>query len=109
MNKLAAVRKPTKTPIMTDGIWTGAQVRETSAPAQDQVYGRRGQGSAAGRVTINRHGSEGPSRSVSLPLPGANMILLVDGHAELYKLSDFYTWAWHRQWVIPTTIPNPSR
>jgi prepilin-type N-terminal cleavage/methylation domain-containing protein len=108
MNKISAVRKPTSTPILTDGIWTGAQVRETSAPARDQIYGRRGQGSGAGRVTVNRHGGESPSRQVTTPLPGANMILLVDGHAELFQLENFYNWDWHRQWQIPTVVPTPN-
>lgn len=109
MNKVAAVSKPTSTPLLTDGNWTGAQVRATSQPAKDQLNGLRNQGDDMGRVTIDRHGSATPSTAATAqPIPGKNNMLFVDGHAELFALKNIYKWDWHLGWVEPATPPAPK-
>lgn len=109
IKNISACRKTSSTPLLTDGNWVGARVYPTTSPAKDQMNGLRNPGDDIGRVTIDRHGNTTPSTSAtSHPLPGKNNMLFVDGHVELIKLKDIYTFDWHLNWVTPTSLPTPK-
>lgn len=105
--KTSSVRQPTLSPLITEGIWTGASPTATAAPAKDQMNGN--QSSDMGRITIDRHGSPSPNGNVTgYPLPGKNNMVFADGHVELTKLDDIYKWQWSRTFVEPATRPTPQ-
>jgi prepilin-type processing-associated H-X9-DG protein len=65
--------------------------------------GRKG-GYEMGRVAIQRHGGvTAASRSYTAnwntaPPPGAVNVTMFDGHAELSKLPNLWSFNWHRAW-----------
>jgi prepilin-type N-terminal cleavage/methylation domain-containing protein len=104
------VRKPDSTPVYADGIWEDACPTEIDSPcinlwtgANWNSGGRKG-GYEMGRVAIQRHGgvasadrNHKTSWQTSPPIGGVN-VGTFDGHAELSKLPDLWSYAWHRNW-----------
>jgi prepilin-type N-terminal cleavage/methylation domain-containing protein/prepilin-type processing-associated H-X9-DG protein len=106
--KDSTMTSPSLTPVYADGIWEDACPTEIDSPGQDLWRGtgwlhQKG-GFEMGRVAIQRHGGfAAASRSytanwnTSPPRGGVN-VTLFDGHAELCKLPNLWSYNWHRAW-----------
>ena len=107
----ATVAMPSQTPLFSDSVWVDGWPKETEGPAQDLYNGSMY--SYMGRLTIARHGGTGPRsapRNIisSSNVPGKICMVFSDCHASLIRLSDLWTFAWHKNWEPPASIPNPS-
>jgi len=105
------MRRPDATPVYADGNWEDACPTEIDSPCQNLWTGanwnsgsRKG-GYEMGRVAIQRHGgvvmaerSHKASWSSSPPR-GAVNVATFDGHAELSRLPDLWSYTWHRNWA----------
>jgi len=96
------------TPVFTDGNWEDACPAELDSPGQDLWKGtgwlNQKSGCEMGRVAIQRHGGvAAPTRNytstwtASSP-PGGVNVAAFDGHAELSKLPNLWSYQWHRAW-----------
>jgi prepilin-type N-terminal cleavage/methylation domain-containing protein len=105
--KPSSVQKPSQTPFFSDEIFLDTFPLETDAAASDLYFGQKPAGTAGGGrgmgcCTILRHG--GPTASSSVPyksghpLPGAINMGFDDGHAELVKLKNLWSYTWHLNW-----------
>ncbi len=115
INREASVQFPARTPVFVDANWMDLFPLESNNPAKDLYAGRSlyAQNNDMGRCTIVRHGGLSPAkapRSVSAgqPLPGAIHIGFFDGHTELVKLENLWTYSWHRDWQNPAQRPDPQ-
>ncbi len=111
--KEAAINQPTQTPVFYDAMWVDAWPMETDPPARNLLAGGSTFQTAGGmsRVTIARHWSRpasGAPTSVppGSPLVGAINLGMADGHVELSKLDNLWSYNWHLNWKIPATRPN---
>ena len=105
--KDTAVQKPSQTPLFTDGNWMDAWATENDTPASNLYTGRSPAGIKAnaelGRIMLQRHAfnpgaaeqNHTASWTASSP-PGAIVVSLADGHVELSKLPNLYSYYWHR-------------
>jgi prepilin-type N-terminal cleavage/methylation domain-containing protein len=108
--KESAVLTPVQTPMFTDGAWLNLDPLESDSPARNFFNpGSAAEGMA--RVCIARHGSA-PAGSApqnvpigTKPLPGKNVMGFVDGHAELVRTEDLWTFYWHQGWKTPSVRP----
>jgi prepilin-type N-terminal cleavage/methylation domain-containing protein/prepilin-type processing-associated H-X9-DG protein len=111
--KLASVLKPTQTPLFFDENFDDTFPLEADAAASDLYLGeppltfeRRGMGCC----TILRHGGRTATSSVPYkagqPLPGAINMSFADGHGELVKLKNLWTYYWHLNWN-PALVKGP--
>jgi len=112
-NKLAAVQRPSQTPLFFDQNYVEAIPLEYDSPASDLYYGDPPDTYARvdmGCVTILRHG--GPTAGSSVPwqpgqpLPGAVNMCCTDGHGELVKLPNLWNYYWHLNWN-PALVTGP--
>jgi prepilin-type processing-associated H-X9-DG protein len=108
----SAVQNSVLTPMFMDSTWINLDPVETDPPGGTPHNLYTGDPSKEGmqRVTIARHGgssASGAPKSVALgaPLSGAINMGFVDGHAELVKLENLWTYYWHRDWKVPTSRP----
>jgi len=105
--KLSAVLTPSRTPMFFDQNYEMTVPLEADAPASDLYtgqpdpmgYTRDGMGCC----TILRHGGRTANQSVPYatgqPLPpGAINMGLADGHVELSKLTNLWSYYWHLNW-----------
>jgi prepilin-type N-terminal cleavage/methylation domain-containing protein len=113
--KPSSVQKPSQTPLIFDEICIDTFPLETDLAATDlylgdvpsfSIGGRRGMGCC----TILRHGgrtlnSSYPYKSGS-PIPGAINMGFDDGHGELVKLQNLWTYTWHLNWN-PALVKGP--
>jgi prepilin-type N-terminal cleavage/methylation domain-containing protein len=113
--KPASVQKPSQTPLFFDEVGLDTFPLETDSAATNLYYGQTPSGTAGGGrgmgcCTILRHG--GPTASSSVPyksghpLPGAINMGFDDGHVELVKLKNLWTYYWHYNWK-PSATPPP--
>ena len=114
----AAVPRPSLVPMFMDSAWLNLDPLETDSPARslwdplNYYHSGPPPGDPEGmpRVCVARHGN-GPAGSAPrsvLPgaaLPGAIDMGFVDGHAELVKLQNLWTYYWHLNWRTPTIRP----
>jgi prepilin-type processing-associated H-X9-DG protein len=106
-NRMTAVSKPSSTPLFTDGVWVDAWVYASSAPAKNQMTGTDNGG--LGRITIDRHGRASPAGAVTgYPLPGKINVAFADGHSELTRDNDVYSFYWNKDWRVPPFLPSPQ-
>ncbi len=107
-SKDSQIQHPDLTPVYADGNWEDACPGERDCPGTDLWRGtgwlnQKG-GFEMGRMAIQRHGSLGGyARNDTIPWtttppPGAVNITLFDGHAELSKLPNLWSYSWHRNW-----------
>jgi prepilin-type processing-associated H-X9-DG protein len=106
--KDSTIEVSSSTPVFADGNWEDACPAELDSPCQDLWKGtgwlNQKAGYEMGRVAIQRHGGvTAPSRSYttswkSSPPPGGVNVVLFDGHAELSKLPNLWSYNWHRAW-----------
>jgi len=113
--KPSSVQKPSQTPLFFDEIYVDTFPLETDTAAPDLYFGQpntfqAGGGRGMGCCTILRHG--GPTASSSVPyksghpLPGAINMGFDDGHGELVKLQNLWTYTWHLNWN-PALVKGP--
>ena len=106
--KDSAIQISSATPVFADGNWEDACPGELDSPSQNLWTGtgwlNQKSGCEMGRVAIQRHGSlSGASRQytanwMTSPPPGAVNITTFDGHAELCKLPNLWSYQWHQNW-----------
>jgi hypothetical protein len=113
--KPSSVQKPSVTPFFFDEICLDTFPVETDLGASDIYYGELSSWSLTGKrgmacCTILRHGGRTASSSVAYksgnPLPGAINMGFDDGHAELAKLQNLWTYTWHLNWN-PAAVKGP--
>ncbi len=113
--KPSSVQKPSQTPLFFDEMDIDTFPLETDSAATDLYIGELNSGMAGGGrgmacCTILRHG--GPTASSSVPyrsgqpLPGAINMSFDDGHGELVKLQNLWTYTWHLNWN-PALVRGP--
>ncbi len=96
-----------------DSVWVDLWPTESDAPARNLYTGDYGPDPTTTGMTrccIARHGGRSPSRaSQNVPaghkLPGGIVMGLVDGHAELARLENLWTYYWHAGYVPPPIRP----
>jgi hypothetical protein len=105
--KPASVQKLSQTPLFFDENFFDTFPLETDSAAPDLYYGQKPAGTAGGGrgmgcCTILHHG--GPTASSSVPyksghaLSGGINMGFDDGHVELVKLKNLWTYTWHLNW-----------
>jgi len=117
--KDTAVQKPSQTPLFSDGNWMDAWPTENDTPASDLYTGRTpaNRTMELGRIMLQRHAfNPGTAQQnyitawTKSPPSGAINVALVDGHAELSKLPNLYTYYWHNGSTpsgVSTATPMP--
>jgi prepilin-type N-terminal cleavage/methylation domain-containing protein len=112
-SKDSAISSPALTPVFADGNWEDACPAELDSPGVDlwrgtDWLGQKG-GYEMGRIAIQRHGGiTAASRKYTTswetsPAPGAVNLTAFDGHAELTKLPNLWSFTWHRAWAQKLT------
>ncbi len=112
--KLSAVLKQAQTPLFFDQNYAQTFPLETDRAASDLYFGQnRPDGwirDGMGCCTILRHGGRTASSSVPYnsgqPLLGAINMSFADGHGELVKLQNLWTYYWHLNWN-PALVKGP--
>ncbi len=112
--KLSAVLKPAQTPLFFDQNYVYAFPLEPDKAASDLYVGQNPpdsyQRDGMGCCTILRHGGRTASSTVPYksghPLPGAINMSFSDGHCELVKLQNLWTYYWHLNWN-PAQVKGP--
>jgi prepilin-type processing-associated H-X9-DG protein len=111
----SSVQKPSQTPFFFDEICIDTFPLETDAAATNIYTGetlafQAGGGRGMACCTILRHGGRTASSSVAYhsgqPLPGAINMTFADGHGELVKLQNLWTYTWHLNWS-PAAVKGP--
>jgi len=111
--KDTAIEKPVLTPMFCDSVWVDLWPTESDAPARNLYTGDYGSDPTTTGMTrccIARHGGRSPSRAPqNVPaghkLPGGIVMGLVDGHAEMARLENLWTYYWHAGYVPPPIRP----
>jgi prepilin-type N-terminal cleavage/methylation domain-containing protein len=100
------MKHPSNTPFFVDGVWVDAWPAENDVPAANLYLGQySSHQNEMGRFTIQRHAfaasnaerKHTASWSSGVPAGGVN-IGLGDGHVELSKLPNLWTYEWHNNW-----------
>jgi prepilin-type N-terminal cleavage/methylation domain-containing protein len=114
------IMRPSLTPVYADGMWQDSWPSESDAPAEDLLLGANWlydhSGKEVARIALPRHGA-GPAGGAPrnyttkwntlAPRGGVN-VGTYDGHVELAKLPDLWTYEWHRNWrTSAVIIGNP--
>jgi prepilin-type N-terminal cleavage/methylation domain-containing protein/prepilin-type processing-associated H-X9-DG protein len=106
----AGIQNAVLTPMFMDSVFINFDPIETDPPARD-LYTGDPSDEGMERVTIARHGTGLPASSaprnvpIGTVLPGAINIGFVDGHAQIVKLQNLWTYDWHRDWQTPSVRP----
>ena len=104
------IQNPTLTPVFADGIWQDACPSEWDSPSVNLWTGtgwlNQHAGFEMGRLAVARHSSVVAARNykanwTSSPPGGAVNVGMSDGHVELSKLPNLWTYSWHRTWGQP--------
>jgi len=110
----AAIQKPSQTPMFLDSIWVDLWPIATDRPGGTSPYnlytGSYNAGTMMGRAVIARHGGAGGGaapRSVpaGAKLPGNINMGFADGHSEMVKLDNLWSYYWHRDYQPPIVRP----
>jgi len=105
--KLANVPHPSETPVMMDGCWGDTYFSGPPLPTTTTVDLYDGNSTTSlGRGVVPRHGSANPASApkrlaAGQPLPGAENMFMVDGHAETVKLINLNNLYWCNGYTIP--------
>ncbi|HWX20948.1 MAG TPA: prepilin-type N-terminal cleavage/methylation domain-containing protein [Candidatus Binatia bacterium] len=107
----ASVLKSSNTPLFADAVWVDGWPAETEGPAKDLYNGSNM--SFMGRYSVARHLGVAPTaapRNITLSsgLVGGIEIAFLDGHTGPVRLQNLWTLDWHKNWVVPSTIPAPK-
>ena len=109
----SAVLTPVQTPMFSDGAWLNLDPLETDTPARN-FYAPLSVNpwpEGMGRICVARHagGNMASTQNVpagTSPLPGKIVMGLVDGHVELVRNEDLWTYLWHKNWQTPAQHPQ---
>jgi prepilin-type N-terminal cleavage/methylation domain-containing protein/prepilin-type processing-associated H-X9-DG protein len=107
----SAVRTPVQTPMFSDAAWLNLVPVESDAPARNFYAPTYTASEGMPRVCVARHGGASASsapRNVpagTKPLPGKIDMGFVDGHVELVRTEDLWTFQWHKNWQTPAVRP----
>lgn len=108
MSKQSAIQNPSQTPVFVDAMWVDLWPLETDRPSQDLYNGELATGMT--RCAILRHGGIAANAprafDIRQRLPGSVNIGMADGHAQLVKLEDLWTYDWHLNWTPPQVRPR---
>jgi len=108
------IKNTSLTPIFYDENWADGWPMENDAPCYDTYQGRLlgNRSSEMGRMGIARHGTSGkagPRPGVKMSqLQGAVNVGFFDGHAQLAKLPDLWTFTFHSQWDQSKVLDLPG-
>jgi len=112
----ASIQKPPTTPVFADENWVDGPPAETDPPFHDLYAGSplTMRTDNMGRYTIARHGGLRPASAPRRLSPGARMpgavdIVFADGHAQLVRLEQLWTFTWHVDWQTPAIRPQNPR
>ena len=107
-NKESAIQASSATPVFADGNWEDAYPAELDSPCVNLWSGsdiiNQKSGYEMGRIAIQRHGGvAAASRNytaawTSSSPPGGVNVTMFDGHAELSKLPNLWSYQWHAAW-----------
>jgi len=112
----SAVQNPVLTPMFMDSAWINLDPTEKDQPSRN-LYDPNASPNNSGansegmlRICVARHGKTAPGGAprvvaIGAPLPGAINMGFTDGHAELVKLENLWTYYWHRDWQTPSPRP----
>jgi prepilin-type N-terminal cleavage/methylation domain-containing protein/prepilin-type processing-associated H-X9-DG protein len=117
-HKMDNVSHPAQTPIFCDGVWPDMWASSGTATANgDNLSGTVDlyagvedgtPGHMMGRVLIARHGSKTATGTMNVPfsskLPGAINVAACDGHVEICKLDNLWSYYWHAR-SVPKAKP----
>ncbi|MGH7943109.1 MAG: hypothetical protein ACREFR_18780, partial [Limisphaerales bacterium] len=107
----ASVRWPAQTPMFCDGAWLNLDPMESDAPTKNfyNPYLTDASQEGMARICVDRHGGlppgSAPQHIVSAPLPGSIDMGFVDGHAQLVRIQDLWTYDWHLDWIARAPPP----
>lgn len=105
--KDSSMERPVNTPFFVDGVWCDAWPNEKDGPSKNLYTGQYGgHDNEMGRFTVQRHGAgnaAAASRNYTTawqfgPPKGGLNIALGDGHVELTRLVNLWSYNWHRHW-----------
>ena len=116
------LRAPATTPMFQDSIWYYVFPLETdpTLSSSDLYHGYNGNRSGSssscvhsmGLCLIDRHNDRAAASAPrSYPytggkvLPGMINMVFADNHAQLVRLNNLWTYAWHKGWVVPSPHP----
>jgi len=129
--KPSNVRTSSQTPCFVDAMWNDLWPVEQNIPYHDLYYGLEagtgtmsytGKNVGAGGITrceINRHGGKAAAAAErdigtgAVKIPGQINMAFLDGHVELVRLENLWTYPWHVAWVTPDPnwvagVPHPG-
>jgi prepilin-type N-terminal cleavage/methylation domain-containing protein/prepilin-type processing-associated H-X9-DG protein len=109
----STVHYPVLTPVFMDSVWINLDPLESDPPARNLYDPLNGSSSGSDgmiRVCIDRHGGKPADTapkyvSPGTVLPGDINMGFVDGHVELVKLQNLWTYYWHLDWKTPPIRP----
>jgi prepilin-type N-terminal cleavage/methylation domain-containing protein/prepilin-type processing-associated H-X9-DG protein len=115
--KDTSIRNPVMTPVFVDGVWPDMwptlDANNSPSGIADLLNGfnRTASTGPIGRCVVARHGGKPPQGApttaiVSSPFPGAVNISLADGHVDLAKLDNLWSYYWHLGYVPPAKRPG---
>jgi prepilin-type N-terminal cleavage/methylation domain-containing protein len=109
------VRFPSQTPVFFDCNWVDLWVVESDPPSSDLQNGDQSMnGPGAGRVSIGRHGGNGPNSAPTQLVPALWRntpralfidVAMVDGHVEAAHLPKMMRLYWHANYDDTHTAP----
>ncbi len=110
----AGIQQPSMTPVFMDSVWINLYALTNDTPAANLYDPLSSPGlnpSGMTRVSIARHGSKAASAAPkkitsSQNLKGGIVMGFSDGHVELVKLQNLWSYYWSRTW-IPSSTPPP--
>jgi len=108
--KESDVQKPSQTPVMEDANWVDFWPKVTDPPSRDLYNGQQDSSGRIGRITIARHGGNGPASAprnvpAGQQMPGAINLGIYDGHVEMAKLEKLWSFYWNKGYVPPAQRP----
>jgi prepilin-type N-terminal cleavage/methylation domain-containing protein len=108
--KESSVQRPSQTPVLVDANWVDFWPKATDPPARDLYNGLQDASGQIGRITIARHGGTAAGSAPRAfppiqPLPSAINLGVFDGHVELSKLQNLWTFYWNNGYVPPAIRP----
>jgi prepilin-type N-terminal cleavage/methylation domain-containing protein len=108
----SSIQKPAQTPVFFDENWVDIWPEEIDRPCTN-LYAGLPIGPSVdliGRCTIARHGGRSAASAPRFvppghTMPGAINMGMTDGHAEMVKLEDLWSYYWHLDWQPPSVRP----
>jgi prepilin-type N-terminal cleavage/methylation domain-containing protein/prepilin-type processing-associated H-X9-DG protein len=109
--KETAIQKPAQTPYFMDCVWVDVWPWATDPPRADLYAAGGTSDPSSSRHVTPRHGGRSPAQAprnhpLNQKMPGAINVGFADGHAELSKLDNLWSYYWHVNYVPPLRRPG---